>query len=291
MMQVRSGVVKFAASGASVRSTIERSPIVSLWLDQNAEQIQILVMQNFLFFGNASLLNSYVVGMFADAAYDLDPLLEAPSPKIIIVDLALVTGMDTSAVDVFSDILSTCVKNDCKLFMSGVSPRVQKVMYLCGVRPDSILCRSQRRLRFFSCLDAALGKAEDLLIQLGGFEEDIYDAGVVDGFLRSLNQIDMQHNIAFSNDLHALQAYTRPVLLNPGDCLHEKNDGLFFIEQGILVRTDILNLYRNLNLSLARIYSRTFSRKLKGVQRQRYLGLAVRLYTADRMSSQSQAFV
>ena len=49
----RAGVVKFIANGLTVRSTIERNGDDNEWLDQHADMIQILVLQNFLFFGNA----------------------------------------------------------------------------------------------------------------------------------------------------------------------------------------------------------------------------------------------
>ena len=40
----KSGVVKFAASGLSVRSTIERAITSVHWLDENGDQIQIVVL-------------------------------------------------------------------------------------------------------------------------------------------------------------------------------------------------------------------------------------------------------
>jgi MFS superfamily sulfate permease-like transporter len=237
--KVRSGVVKYAASGVNVRSTIERPPKVSRWLDQSADQIQILVMQNFLFFGNASSLNSYVVRMFQDPDSAIDPLFVTPCPKVIIVDLTLVTGMDTSAVDAFSDILAVCANNNCKLFLSGVSPRLHRVMSLCGIKPDSTRDRSERKLRFFSGLDAALGKAEDLLIELEHFEDNDSDPSPFgDGFVRALHQIDQQHGTEFAKDLCQLQDQMTAVVVEPGDCLYEDHhlDGLFFIEHGVLVR-------------------------------------------------------
>lgn len=39
------------ATGITLRSTIERPPRAAKWLDQNGELIQLLVLQNYLFFG------------------------------------------------------------------------------------------------------------------------------------------------------------------------------------------------------------------------------------------------
>lgn len=224
-----------------VRSTIERPTKVARWLDQSAVQIQILVIQNYLFFGNASSMISYFMTMFAEPDETVDPIFVTPCPKIVIVDLTLVTGMDTSAVDAFSDILTICSNNDCKLFLSGVSPRIRQVMNLCGVKPDSSRNRSQRKLRFFPDLDAAIGKAEDMLIELESFQEDCalpleIESG--NGFLRALYEIDEQHETAYAKDLKDLQEYTTVVDVAPGDALYDALDldrGLFFIEHGIMV--------------------------------------------------------
>ena len=83
----RSGVVKFAASGLSVRSTIERPVSSAHWLDENGDQIQIVILQNYLFFGNASSILAYIASMFEypeDDALGLPPL-----PRFVILDMAL----------------------------------------------------------------------------------------------------------------------------------------------------------------------------------------------------------
>jgi len=67
-----------------------------MWLDQNGDRIQTLVLQNYLFFGNASSILRYVSSMFEGLEEDIDVSLLLPFPEIIVVDLTLVTGMDTS---------------------------------------------------------------------------------------------------------------------------------------------------------------------------------------------------
>jgi STAS domain len=238
---VRSGVVKYVANGVHVRSTIERPPKVSRWLDKSAIKIQILVMQNYLFFGNASSMIAYISMMFDEPDKKSDPNLITPCPKIVIIDMTLVTGMDTSAVDAFKDILTVCGNNDCKLFLSGVSPQMQNVMKRVGVHPGNGSVRSQRKLRFFVDLDAAIGKAEDVLIELESFVEEItlpYDVQQRDGFYKALYHIDVQHNISFATELSELRSYATLLDIDPGDELYEENNderGLFFIEHGILV--------------------------------------------------------
>jgi STAS domain len=235
--------VKFIANGMHVRSTIERPPHVSKWLETSAIKIQILVLQNYLFFGNASSMIAYISMMF-DEPEDCHntPSSITPCPKVVIIDMTLVSGIDTSAVDAFKDILNVCTNNDCKLFLSGVSPNIQKVMKLVGVHPGSVAIRSQRKLRFFLDLDTAIGKAEDVLIEIESFEEEValpVDLKKRDGFYRALYHIDVQHDTKFATELWDLRKYATILELSPGDELYEENNderGLFFIEHGILVR-------------------------------------------------------
>jgi MFS superfamily sulfate permease-like transporter len=62
-----SGIVRFVGNGVTLRSTVERGVIEQSWLDQNAAYIQILVLQHYLFFGNAQSVLNYVSTMFEEA--------------------------------------------------------------------------------------------------------------------------------------------------------------------------------------------------------------------------------
>jgi MFS superfamily sulfate permease-like transporter/CRP-like cAMP-binding protein len=255
---LRSGTVKFMASGLTVRSTIERPFLSGDWLDQNGDQIQILVLQNYLFFGNASSILAYITTMFEepeaeasfhddDADYELTPM-----PKFVIVDFTLVTGMDTSAVDVIAGIIQVCKSHGCKLFLAGLSQRMRLTLSLGNVKPETGE-RSQRQIRFFPDLDSALGKAEDMLLRdspiyqsdnNGGSRRRLLSEGDANrsGFGFALRHIDEQHGKEFAEGLQGLQKYTSPIELAPGESLfscdggiiQEHERGLFFIEEGIM---------------------------------------------------------
>jgi MFS superfamily sulfate permease-like transporter len=162
----RSGVVKFVASGVTIQSTIERTFRCGEWLNQNGHLIQIVVLHNYLFFGNATTVYTYICHVFENAENNTDSNTssEDRTPKFVVLDLALVTGMDTSTVDVFSDIKNLCASHKCKLFMAGMSPNLRSVLALGGIKPTTGV-RSKRHLRFFASLDDALGKAEDMLLE------------------------------------------------------------------------------------------------------------------------------
>ena len=161
----RAGVVKFIANGLTIRSTIERSCDDNDWLDQHADQIQIIVLQNYLFFGNANSCMRYIESMFDPCYGEIDL---PPIPKYIILDLSIMTGIDTSAVDVLGDILALCKEHKCSLIFAGIRSDIKRSLITGGVKPS----RSNKHLSFFPDLESALGKAEDELLKFVGHNEE-----------------------------------------------------------------------------------------------------------------------
>jgi len=246
----RVGVVKYNATGLEIRSRIERSMAQSAWLSDNGDLVQAMVLQNYLFFGNASTILNYIGTMFEEVDKSQSQQLDysiAPIPKILVLDLSLVTGMDTSTVDIFSEIYELCKNNDCRLFLCGLSQRMKRGLELGGVKPEHGL-RSKSSVRFFQNLDSALGKAEDALIQTempAAVEPPHHPVDSTDdksGFRRALKQIDELTGQEFAHGLLELQPQTKLVELEPGQCLYQcdggvvedSQRGLFFIEDGLL---------------------------------------------------------
>jgi MFS superfamily sulfate permease-like transporter len=171
----RSGVVKYVANGIVIHSTIERPFRSSEWLNENGDLIQVLVLQNYLFFGNASSVYNYIGILFQSHQNDSemeDDTTNRRRPLFIVLDLTLVTGIDTSTVDVFNDINNLCASNKCKLFMAGLSSNLRTILSLGGFKVDETRERSKRQLRIFPSLDAALGKAEDNLLDAHSDERE-----------------------------------------------------------------------------------------------------------------------
>ena len=170
----KSGVVKFASNGTIIQSTIERPFRSGAWLNQNGYFIQAIVLQNYLFFGNATSVYNYIGHFFDTDPNDADASSQVP--KFVILDLTLVTGMDTSTVGIFTDIKNLCTSRKCKLFLAGMSHNLRAILAVGGVKPDGGV-RSKRQLRFFSSLDDALGKAEDMLLEMEFPGKDITIVG------------------------------------------------------------------------------------------------------------------
>ena len=233
----QAGVVKFVATGLTVRSTIERNCEDNRWLDVHAELIQVLVLQNYLFFGNASTCLSYFESMFDDEDRDLN----LPTPKYVILDMSILTGIDASAVDVLADIALLCKENRCKLILAGIPRIIGPSLAIGGVKPSA----SNKHLSIESDLEAALGKAEDELLKyIGHKEEKSIEAGkrlrhirrvsMVDhGVRHALREIDKQHDLQMASLLQELEVYTKPVELDT-DVAFCSRPGLYFVESGLI---------------------------------------------------------
>lgn len=215
-----------------------------------------MVLQNYLFFGNASSCLNYIEKIFdenSEKRKGVDSF--PPIPKYLIIDLSLVTGIDASTADVFSDAFSKCKANSCCLILVGVTSCIKAALTCGGFKPGS----SDRYFRFISNLEAALGRAEDSILTdiLKAEEIDrrnsvarrrirLMSLGSDSGFGYALEQIDQQHELTFSPHLLGLEKYVKLVEIEVGQYLYRSdggvvgnNDGgLFFIETGLLVSID-----------------------------------------------------
>jgi CRP-like cAMP-binding protein len=248
----KSGVVKYLANGLTLRSTIERGYRESVWLDQNGDLIQVLVLQNYLFFGNAQSLLAYLTTMFdvsdEESMHFQDLAIPLPPPPLfIIIDFTIVSGIDTSAIDLLREAVTLCKNNHCRLFISGMSHSLRSSVVYAGVKSDATFS-------FQPDLEAALGKAEDGILDsvFHVKEQTEHDVGVrrreralssADfGFRYALDKIDEQHGLNYASELSKLEQYTKVVELKPGESLFqdeggsvlEEDRGFFFIEDGLM---------------------------------------------------------
>lgn len=257
------GTVKFVGSGLTLRSPVERGLRESNWLDQNADCIQILVLQSYLFFGNAQSVATYITTMFEEEEEetpgDVDGFVYAlpPQPRFIVVDFTLLTGVDTSAIDVFREIVEMCKTNRCKMFLSGLTPILKAKFQYAGVQSDS----SRYSIAFIHDLETALSKAEDCLLSEELQVEEMVksetrlrrhrrrESKIDDGFLYALQKIDEQHDTSSEEELKGLRPYTLPVEILAGDVLDRDGDnsGLYFVETGLMRVTSNAGIYSTVN--------------------------------------------
>ena len=197
------GVVKFIANGLTVHSVTERNAEDAAWLDQNGDLIQLLVLQSYIFFGNANSCLGYVNSMFEDVPEKIAKRLSfplPPLPKYLIIDMTMVSGIDTSSIDVFGEIIQLCFRHQCQVYMTGLTPALKKNLSLGDMKPSQDKNSANSTLRFLPEMESALCKAEDgLLSKLSQLEQKEMirsrirtTSNADDGFLYALKEIDSQ---------------------------------------------------------------------------------------------------
>ncbi|CAB9515416.1 solute carrier family 26 [Seminavis robusta] len=212
----RAGTVKFVGNGLALRSTVERGVPETTWLNQNGDLIQILVLQNYLFFGNAQSVWQYVSTFFEDPVPD--------------------GRRDGALLNMMGNLGNEMLPPKPKYVWALAEPEVQDVY--AGISPSRA---------FAPDLESALIKAEDALIrEVSGLRaKDESESRAMDrvmsdpgqGFLQALKKIDEQHGLDTAHELKALSQYMKPMDLKANEVLHWENEihhGLFFIEYGQL---------------------------------------------------------
>ena len=241
----RAGTVKFVGSSLFLHSTVERGVRETEWLKQNGDYIQILVLQNYLFFGNIQSVSMYVSTMFETKPENGGTFQSyvPPLPKYLVIDFALVTGVDGSTTDSFREILDLCRFNGTSLFLCGMKPSLKSMFAYASLKPK----RGVKDFLFFGDLEQALAKAEDRLVsEIYRLEENDRmestrrrrsrkDSIVEDGFLYSLKKIDEYHGLDCSVKLELLGQYATVVELEPNEILRRSDEsGLYFVEVGLM---------------------------------------------------------
>ncbi|KAJ3102323.1 hypothetical protein HDU96_009667 [Phlyctochytrium bullatum] len=91
IMYSRKSIIRSTHTGAEVRSTVHRPYRQKLFLDEVGEQIRVVKLQGFMFFGVISQLESY-----------LETLIEeVPRIRFVVLEFSLITGVDYSAMEAF----------------------------------------------------------------------------------------------------------------------------------------------------------------------------------------------
>ncbi|MGK7873751.1 MAG: SulP family inorganic anion transporter [Xenococcaceae cyanobacterium] len=135
-------VAKNTLSGATTRSNVGRTPSQHQLLSKKGEQIYILKLQGFLFFGTANyLLNKVRNRAMASEEMGADDQSLQPL-RYVVLDFRQVSDLDSSAVLTFNKILKIARKRGLTLIFTNLSSEFQeKLAKNGGFEKDSSLCQ------------------------------------------------------------------------------------------------------------------------------------------------------
>lgn len=110
----RVSAIRATFSGAVVTSTVRRNPSQQHYLKKVGNQVYLIKLSGFLFFGTIVSVEEKIRQIIDDDEFQRRPI------KFLILDLRHVTGLDYSAGEAFSTVSRLLAAKDIVLVLSGV---------------------------------------------------------------------------------------------------------------------------------------------------------------------------
>jgi SulP family sulfate permease len=145
-------VIKYELSGKTFSSNVGRSEPMNKILEEKGDQIFILPLQGFVFFGTANQILERVQKRFESD----------PSNKLsfLVFDFRQVTGVDSSAVNSFNKLQIMAEKNNFQVLLCGMSDEIHTQF-----ETENLINDASNLFNVFSDLDHGLEWCEESIIQ------------------------------------------------------------------------------------------------------------------------------
>lgn len=156
----RISVIKHELSGANTRSNVERSFHDQRILKEKGDQIYILRLQGYIFFGTAYPLLTHILGRIRSA--------DQPQLRFVVLDFGHVSGLDSSSVLGLSKIVQTCEANQILPIFVNLKPGVRELLVEggCDIQAASgeSAAQSGDECPLFPDLDHAIAWCEEQIL-------------------------------------------------------------------------------------------------------------------------------
>ncbi len=189
----RLSVIRVNASLRERKSSIDRPPAENSLIELEGEQVQVLELQEFLFFGTAE----QIIEAIRRRQQDRSRL----SLRFVVIDFRRVSGMDAAAAATFVKIRNLLAGSEVELVFSSLSPEIEQALARNGIDFVSDLSVGRER-----DLDHALERCEERLIAAISREDTWQD--IEDYFAQTIGP---------SARLKDLVASMEEIRLQPGD--------------------------------------------------------------------------
>ena len=220
-------IIKNQFGGRSFRSSKDRSITDQRLLDHHSDQMVILQLQGFIFFGTANSLYENIKQLATQAEKAL---------KFVVLDMLLVQGIDSSAVKSFEKLAGYLETKDIHLVIVNSSENIKTAFEAGGLQTGNY-----KRLRYFDDLEHATEWCEDLIAaneaqkieaaKMQGEEtvSDLFQSVYAD----MMAALEIQ--VMFETLIERMQGYLEEVDVSPGDHLYRQDDistDVYFIVRG-----------------------------------------------------------
>lgn len=147
----RTSIIRHELSGAQIRSTVERNLDDERFLRGKGDQIHILKLRGYLFFGTATRLASRIQER---AKAPGDPLL-----RFVLLDFSEVSGIDSSASYAFHRMRNAAGRTDFTIVLTGMTPKLESQLHLAEFQANDL------HIQTFANLDYGLEWCENRLLE------------------------------------------------------------------------------------------------------------------------------
>lgn len=213
----RVNIFHHVLNGAQVTSHVERDPLQRRWLEDLGLQIEILVLQGYIFFGTANSITQQVNHRLSQEHAPL---------QFLVIDFRRVAGLDSSAAFSFSKLRYLAGRHNFTLVLTNLSAADRRDLERGGLRADD-------RLHFFNDMDGGLEWCENILLKRREDEfrerEEAYKSDTLELQFKVLNFPE--------KDTRELRAFLDRVEFAPGESVTHQGElspDLYFIETGRL---------------------------------------------------------
>jgi SulP family sulfate permease len=211
----RFNIVRTAASGRDRRSNVERSQADEQQLRQQGDQIYILELEGFIFFGAGNLLTMKVHERVQDRS--------RPSLRYLLLDLRLVSGIDASAAQTLAQMQARSISSGYTVIYTHVSPSVAgRLSATFGLTPGL------PTTLFFEDTDRGLEWCEDQILRDNGHNQKPARSAELFEILRSYADVR-------EDDQQRLDALIEVQQIDAGNIIIERGkrpEGIYFVVSG-----------------------------------------------------------
>ncbi|KAJ2613094.1 hypothetical protein H4S08_002386 [Coemansia sp. RSA 1365] len=157
LLYSRRSALRKAYTGSAVRSTVRRLYSQRRFLDDVCRQIQVMRLQGFMFFGTINGVEVYIRNLLAQRQWQANPI------RFLVLDFALVTGMDFSAAEAFIRIRRLLEAREIYMVICGAEhvSDVGNALRTAGVWSDG----DHEYVQTSPSLNEALEWCENVLLQ------------------------------------------------------------------------------------------------------------------------------
>jgi SulP family sulfate permease len=208
----RIDVVRHELTETTYQSRLTRSRQQRQVLEQAGEQVLILELQGFIFFGTADNLLKRIKQRIDDS--------QQPAPRYVQLDFRRVTGLDSTALLSFSRMQQLAKSRGIAILYAGASPQVQRQL------AQGAAAEVQEEVRFVSSAEQGVEWCENQILREAGIDVEERPPSLSEQLAEILPETEsLAEMLSYFEEMEVEAGYH---LIRQGEPAHD----LFFIEEG-----------------------------------------------------------